>query len=134
MQAHCQDEPPAALVQAVRLFNAGHYRACVRSLTPLWNGEREPIRFLYRGLAQAAAGLLHLSRSNTHGAQVKLASAVRSLRPFEPRCLGIDVACLVADLDAVHASVAGLGPAERAVLTPTTPLQVHWVEGGCQRP
>ena len=60
--------------------------------------EEYPLRLFYHGLIKAAVGLLHLQRHNRVGAGKKLRDAERTLAPFIPDMMGIDIAKLLADI------------------------------------
>ena len=60
--------------------------------------EEYPLRLFYHGLIKAAVGLLHLERHNRLGANIKLKDAERTLTPFIPGMMGIDIAKLLADI------------------------------------
>ena len=84
-------EPPASLDEAVAQFNRGQYWQCHETLERIWLPEQYPLRLFYQGLIKAAVGLLHLEGHNRRGARAKLKEAARTLAPFSPSTLGIDV-------------------------------------------
>ena len=115
----CIPEPPHALTLAVTRFNQGQYWHCHETLEEIWMLEEYPLRLFYHGLIKAAVGLYHLERNNTRGASLKLKDAERTLAPFMPKMMGIDVGSLVADLkqrlelmdsdlDAMHGAIHSL--------------------------
>ena len=57
-----------------------------------------PIRLFYHGLIKAAVRLLHLERNNLSGERLKLKDAERTLAPFIPGMMGLDVADLLAGI------------------------------------
>ena len=89
---------PPALGLAVTQFNQGQYWQCHETLEELWMSEEYPLRLFYHGLIKAAVGLLHLQRHNLVGAGKKLKDAERTLAPFIPDMMGIDIAKLLADI------------------------------------
>ena len=60
--------------------------------------EEYPLRLFYHGLIKAAVGLLHLERHNRLGASLKLKDAERTLAPFIPGLMGLDIAKLLAEI------------------------------------
>ena len=89
---------PPALTLAVAEFNQGQYWQCHETLEEIWMSEEYPLRLFYHGLIKAAVGLLHLERHNRLGARLKLKDAERTLAPFVPDMMGIDIAKLLADI------------------------------------
>ena len=88
-------QPPPALSLAVTEFNEGQYWQCHETLEEIWMSEEYPLRLFYHGLIKAAVGLLHLERNNLSGARLKLKDAERTLAPFIPGMMGLDVADLL---------------------------------------
>jgi predicted metal-dependent hydrolase len=108
--APCAAQPNDLLREGVRLFNERDYFACHEVLEAAWNAERAPIRTLYKGVLQVGVGCYHLLRGNYRGAVIKLQTGADYLEPFAPRCLGVDVARLVADARRLRAAVVAAGP------------------------
>jgi hypothetical protein len=54
-------------------------------------------------------GFHHWRSGNFHGATVLLDEGIERLRPFIPRCHGVDVAALIKDATAARARLAALG-------------------------
>ncbi len=106
----CADPPPAALLVGIAQFNRGEYFECHETLEALWLAEPTPLRRLYQGILQVGVGLHHLRGGNYRGAAGLLARGTAYLEPFAPRCLGVDVAGLLAAARRCQAAVAALGP------------------------
>jgi predicted metal-dependent hydrolase len=105
------DEAPLpAFLHGIEQFNHHEYFECHETLEGIWIKERRPIRTLYKGILQVGVGCYHLLRNNYRGAIIKLDSGARYLEPFAPRCLGVDVARLIADARTLHAALTQLGP------------------------
>ncbi len=94
----CIRKRPPALKLAVTQFNQGQYWQCHETLEEIWMSEEFPLRLFFHGLIKAAVGLLHLERHNRLGAKTKLKDAERTLAPFIPDMMGIDIAKLLADI------------------------------------
>jgi uncharacterized protein len=107
----CGDPPPAALRHGVAQFNRGEYYQCHETLEDAWKAERAPIRQLYQGILQIGVALHHLRYGNYIGASKLLVLGLGYLRGFSPSCLGVDVAQLISDAEAVQAQLHQLGAA-----------------------
>lgn len=81
---------PPELSAAVGQFNDGEYWECHETLEGVWLASEYPVRFFYHAVIKLAVGLHHAGRHNRHGSAVKLGDAVRLLRLFQPRYMGIE--------------------------------------------
>ncbi|MCL4819793.1 MAG: DUF309 domain-containing protein [Vicinamibacteria bacterium] len=88
----------AALDEARRLFEAGHYFECHDVLEEAWAGHRGPARDLLQGLIQSAVAFYHLGNGNRGGARSLLARSLQRLAPCPDAALGLDVEGLRAQL------------------------------------
>jgi|SRR5579859_4295021 len=104
------EEAPPEFLRGIEQFNHREYFECHETLEGIWIKERRPLRILYKGILQVGVGCYHLLRGNYRGATIKLASGAGYLEPFAPRCLGVDVARLIADAHTLHATLTQLGP------------------------
>jgi len=104
------DVPPAALRVGIEQFNRGEYFECHETLEALWLAEPTSLRRLYQGILQVGVGLHHLRAGNYRGASGLLARGTGYLEPFAPRCLGVDVAGILAAARRCQAAVTALGP------------------------
>ncbi len=104
------EAPNPALLRGLEQFNHREYFECHETLEGIWIKEQRPIRTLYKGILQVGVGCYHLLRKNYRGAIIKLDSGARYLEPFAPRCLGVDVARLIADARTLHSAITELGP------------------------
>ncbi len=68
------------------------------------------MRGLYHGILQIGVGLHHWRNGNFHGASVLLEEGIERLRPFAPRCHGVDVEALIADATVARERLSALGP------------------------
>ncbi len=110
-RARCDEAPPPALVAGIAQFNAGEFFEQHETLELLWRATRTPDRGLYHGILQIGVGLHHWRGGNFHGASVLLDEGIERLRPFAPRCHGVDVAALVREATTARERLAALGPA-----------------------
>ena len=108
----CAEPAPAALLQAIREFNAGEFFEQHETLELLWRATPGEIRHLYEGILQIGVGMHHLLKNrNFHGAAVKLDHGIRLLSAFPDVCHGVDVARLRRDGAAARRHLLELGPA-----------------------
>jgi hypothetical protein len=110
VRARCDEPPPPELTRGIEQFNAGEYYEQHETLELLWRDTRTPIRGLYHGILQIGVGLHHWRNRNFHGATTLLEEGIDRLRPFAPRCHGIDIAVLIADATAARERLIALGP------------------------
>jgi hypothetical protein len=102
---------PGNLARACDEFNAGLFYECHESLEEIWQEEHGPVRDLYKGLIQAAAAFVHLSRGNYPGAERLCRTALGYLEPYrEPGALGFDVNRIAAELEDACLRIQDLGP------------------------
>lgn len=84
---------PSGVAEGARLFNEGSYRDAHEVWEAAWRETRYPGKLFLLALAKIAAGLAHPG-----GASRVIADGLRFLAPFEPECMGVDVASLRASL------------------------------------
>lgn len=125
------DEAPLpAFLHGIEQFNQREYFECHETLEGIWIKEQRPIRTLYKGILQVGVGCYHLLRNNYRGAIIKLDSGARYLEPFAPRCLGVDIARLIADARTLHSVLMQLGPEHfREVDLRLLPIIVYDAQG-----
>jgi len=97
-------------VRGVEQFNAGEFFEQHETLELLWRETRTPVRGLYHGILQIGVGFHHWRNGNHHGAGVLLDEGIARLRPFAPRCQGVDVAALIHDATVARDLLVTLGP------------------------
>ncbi len=124
--ARCGEPPSRELLHAVEQFNAREYFECHETLEAIWIVEPGPIRTLYKGILQVGVGCLHLLRGNYRGATIKLQSGADYLEPFAPRCMGVEVARLIADARRLRAELVAHGPERLAEVDRALLPQVHF--------
>ena len=116
---HCDDDPPAELLQAIDDFNRGNWFDCHESLEELWVGEEGEMRDFYQGVLQVGVALHHWRDGNFGGAVRLLEMGVGHLRRVRAACQRIDVAALVVASDRLREELDILGPARMADLAPS---------------
>ncbi|MDQ6771369.1 MAG: DUF309 domain-containing protein [Candidatus Dormibacteraeota bacterium] len=95
------------LERGIELFDQGLYWEAHEAWEEAWTPDRHGSdRGFYKGLIQVAAGCLHSTRRNRRGTLNKWRSGVDYLRPYLPRHRGVELAALVAAIEACRAAVA----------------------------
>ena len=67
------------------------------------------MRGLYHGILQIGVGFHHWRNGNFHGASTLLEEGIERLRPFAPRCQGVEVDTLIRDATAARQRLITLG-------------------------
>jgi uncharacterized protein len=67
------------------------------------------VRGLYHGILQVGVGFHHWRNGNFHGASTLLEEGIERLRPFAPRCQGVDVDALITEATIARERLAALG-------------------------
>jgi predicted metal-dependent hydrolase len=98
-----------AVHEAVRQLNARRFWDCHETLEDVWNDEQGDLRDFYHGFIQVAAGFLHVQRLNWTGAVRLLSHGAGRLEPYQPVCLGMDVAALLRDVQRWQEALLRLG-------------------------
>ena len=93
-----------AIRAALALVRAGDGFAAHELLVELWRAAPAPERDLYQGLVHVAVATYQESRGNEVGRRRQLEKAGRRLGPYAPACDGLDVAALLAWVDAALAA------------------------------
>ena len=101
----CPQPLPDTVLRGLEYFNRGEFFEAHEYLEIAWRAEEGPIRDLYQGILQVGVGYYHLQRGNLAGARKMFARARRCLQIFPAVPCGIDVAGLLADVDAVEAAM-----------------------------
>lgn len=109
VEKRCREDPPLQFLAAVQQFNHSEFWECHETLEEIWMEEAESIRVLYKGILHVGIGFFHLLGENYHGATTKLHSGIEMLRPFAPRCMGVEVGKLLAAAEYCLQAVQELG-------------------------
>ncbi len=101
---------PGNLKRGCDDFNEGRFFESHEHFEEIWQYERGPVRDLYKGLIQIAAGFVHLSRGNRHGSERLLRTALGYLAPYRERgALGFDVEAIATAAEDVYRRIAVAG-------------------------
>jgi predicted metal-dependent hydrolase len=109
VRARCDEPAPPELIHGIEQFNAGEFFEQHETLELLWRDTRAPVRGLYHGILQVGVGFHHWRNGNFHGASTLLEEGIERLRPFAPRCQGVEVDTLINDATAERQRLITLG-------------------------
>ena len=101
-----------ALERAIELFDAGEYHAAHELLDELWESTQGRDADFYKGLIQAAICLHHWQNGNRDGARKLYSGHRRYLAAYLPAHRGIDVAGLLAAMQAALEPLLRAGPGD----------------------
>ena len=104
------DQPSAAFLEGVALFNAGQFYKQHDIFEALWMADQRPIRDLYQGVLQIGVSFHQVEEGNYRGAVKMLRRGLLHLRTMPPVCQTLDVARLRREARAVHDDIIALGP------------------------
>jgi hypothetical protein len=108
--SRCQGEPPALLIDGIDLFNRGEYFESHEVIEQAWLAEKTPVRIMYQGILQIGVACHHIHNRNWRGAMKLFERGLPKTQRFAPDCMGIDLAQLIADSEAMRQELLRLGP------------------------
>jgi predicted metal-dependent hydrolase len=94
------------LARGLDLIRRGAYFEAHEELELAWRAASAPERDFYQGLVHVAVAWYQAGRGNRVGCERQLEKARRRLGPYAPAHEGLDVAGLLAQVDAAAARVA----------------------------
>jgi CheY-like chemotaxis protein len=109
-RSRCQDNPPSLLQEGLKLFNQGRFFECHEVIEAAWMREKEPIRVMYQGILQIGVACYHIRNKNWRGAIKVLERGVPKIGRFAPSCMGINLAKLLEDAEAIREGLVRVGP------------------------
>jgi predicted metal-dependent hydrolase len=118
------DERRTAFDEGLRLYAEGRFFDAHEALEPAWMGSDDLAeRALHQGLIKVAAAYVHAERGNPPGIVRNLEGARRHLRIAAPagEAWGVDLAALLADVDARLADPASLAGSPAPAITRIPP-------------
>lgn len=102
---------PGNFQRACDDYNAGRFFEAHEWLEEVWQQEQGPVRDLYKGLIQIAAGFVHISRQTEYGSERLLRTAVTYLAPYRPEGgMGWDIETIARDAEDALGRVRSLVP------------------------
>lgn len=103
-------DAPDPHAEGIRLFNAGHYWHAHEQWEQCWLAAAGSDAIFYKGIIQAAAALVKWQQHNLHGMRLNWRKSRSKLASLPAHYLGVDVAALVAAMDAFVAQVDVVHP------------------------
>jgi predicted metal-dependent hydrolase len=103
-----QPSSPKA-VEGIELFNAGLFFEAHEALEAAWRDESGPIRYMYRGILQAAVITLHITRHNYPGAIKVYHRCQKWLQPLPETCRDVAVGQMRQDLETAMTALQAQG-------------------------
>jgi predicted metal-dependent hydrolase len=94
------------LTRGLELIRTGAYFEAHEELETAWRAAPAAERDFYQGLVHVAVAWYQAGRGNRVGCERQLAKAQRRLAAYAPRHEGVDVAALLAQVEAAAARVA----------------------------
>ena len=126
----CRDRATPQMVHAFEQFNRGEYWQQHETLETVWRAEPdESIRNFYKGVLQVGVGFHHITRRNYRGAVKVLTRGINYLRPYAPRCMGVDVQRLIDEATRVLEQARALGPGRIDEIKIAELPRVHYESG-----
>ncbi len=123
----CRDHPTSQMLHAFEQFNRGEYWHQHETLESVWRAEKDQtIRNFYKGILQVGVGFHHITRRNYRGTAIVLARGINYLKPYSPRCMGVDVQRLIDEATRVLDQVRALGANRIDEIKIATLPQVHY--------
>ncbi len=123
----CGDRATPQMIHAFEQFNHGEYWHQHETLETVWRAEQdESIRNFYKGILQVGVGFHHITRRNYRGAVKVLTRGINYLRPYAPRCMGVEVQRLIDEATQVLEQVHAFGPDRIDEIKITELPRVHY--------
>jgi uncharacterized protein len=92
----------ADLAKGIELLRAGEYFAAHEALEDAWRAAAAEERDFYQGLVHVAVAWYQAGRGRRIGCERQLEKAARRLAPYAPEHRGVDVAALLAQVEAAR--------------------------------
>ena len=92
----------ADLAKGIELLRAGEYFAAHEALEDAWRAAERPERDFFQGLVHVAVAWYQAGRGRRIGCERQLEKAARRLAPYAPEHRGVDVAALLAQVEAAR--------------------------------
>jgi predicted metal-dependent hydrolase len=122
----CAETPPALFYTGLEQFNRGEYFEQHESLEEIWLDDMRPIRRLYQGILKIGVGFYKLRLGNYRGTVNHIAGGIDYLSRFEDGCMGVEIARLIREANAVREAVIALGAERIREFDLSTLPRVHY--------
>jgi len=120
LAASCQDAPPPAVLEGIRLFDAREFWEAHEVLEGAWIAARPaPISEVYRSILQVGVAYYQIQQGNYRGAVKMFLRVIQWLDPLPDACQGIDLAQFKQDAAAVRTQLETLGAARIGEFDPS---------------
>jgi len=96
--------PPEPLARGLELIRAGRYFEAHEELELAWRAAEPQERDFFQGLVHVAVAWYQAGRGRPVGCARQLEKAARRLAPYGPAHRGVDVAALLAQVDAARSA------------------------------
>src|ERR1700747_847110 len=96
----------AVFKRGLEAIRAGRYFEAHEELEEAWRGASPEERDFFQGLVHVAVAWYQAGRGRPVATERQLEKAARRLAPFAPSHRGVDVACVLEQVEAAHARVA----------------------------
>ncbi|HYY76958.1 MAG TPA: DUF309 domain-containing protein [Gaiellaceae bacterium] len=100
------------LEQGLALIGSGEYFAAHEVLEDVWRAAAPKERDFFQGLVHVAVAWYQAGRGNRVGCERQLEKAARRLGPYGPAHRGVDVAGLLAQVEAARGAFPHLPPVQ----------------------
>jgi len=114
----CERQPPPLLLEGIRLFNEGEYFECHEAIEAAWVAEKDPVRLMYQGILQIGVACYHVQKKNWRGAMKMLQRGIPKTERYAPHCMGMVLAKLLVDAEAIRAELLRLGESWQGEFAP----------------
>jgi hypothetical protein len=101
---------PNELGRGLELIRAGRYYAAHEVLEDAWRAAEPAERDFFQGLVHVAVAWYQAGRGNEVGCERQLEKAARRLGPYAPAHRGLDVAAVIASVEAAQGRFPELPP------------------------
>ena len=96
----------SALAEGIKLIRRGEYFAAHEELETAWRSAETDERDFCQGLVHVAVAWYQAGRGRRTGCERQLEKAARRLGPYAPAHRGVDVACILEQVESAAARVA----------------------------
>jgi predicted metal-dependent hydrolase len=124
----CQGGRSELAEEGINHIKAGDFFEAHESLEKAWMAEPGPSGYLYRSMLQVAVAYLHIERGHYRGAAKLLLRLHQWLDPLPPRCRGVDVGALKANVRELQDALDRLGAENLAQLDRTLIKPIPLIE------
>lgn len=126
--SRCDDSPPEGLMEGIRLFNEQDYYWCHEVIEDVWMEEDDSVRLMYQGILQVGVACFHIQQKNWRGAVKVMQRGLAKLHGFVPTCMGINIASIVTQGEAIQQHLTEIGPDWERDFDTSLFFKIDWQE------